>query len=238
MLSDASLTIVTAYWAAEMGLAPDALFAEPLQVVPHGPRLADYDGVFALFRNGAATISLPPERMEPLRSRLPDRPLSPEQLAELFGNERFRVIGPAYIGYAERIVSPAPPAARILVKEDFPLVDELQRACAGDEWDHGGSEVETSPAAGAFEDGRLASLAGYEVWDESIAHISVVTHPSFRGRGLGRAVVARLAMAALEAGLVPQYRTLDANAASIRIAEALGFARYATSVAVRLNGGC
>jgi predicted GNAT family acetyltransferase len=154
-------------------------------------------------------------------------------LAEAF--DGFRIIGPAFIGYAEHI-SPAPSGARLLVKEDFPLVDELRRSCEELAWEHGGSEVEGSPTAGAFENGRLVSLAGYEVWDDAIAHISVVTHPDFRGHGHGRAVVTQVAAAALEAGLLPQYRTLEANAGSIRIAEALGFERYATSVAVRLNG--
>jgi hypothetical protein len=49
-------------------------------------------------------------------------------------------------------------------------------------------------------------------------------------------VVAHLAGVASAEGLIPQYRTLDANIASIRIAESLGFEGYATSVAVRLGG--
>ena len=88
--------------------------------------------------------------------------------------------------------------------------------------------------------GEMASqddcqLRSAKVWDDVIAHISVVTHPAYRGRGYGRGVVAHLAATALQAGLIPQYRTLDSNTGSIRIAEALGFERYATSVAVRLR---
>jgi predicted GNAT family acetyltransferase len=82
---------------------------------------------------------------------------------------------------------------------------------------------------------RVAALAGYEVWGSTIAHISVITHPDFRSRGFGRSAVAHLAGRAMAAGLLPQYRTLQSNRASIRVAEALGFHFYATSTAVRLN---
>jgi predicted GNAT family acetyltransferase len=93
------------------------------------------------------------------------------------------------------------------------------------------------PASGVYHGNELVALAGYEVWGEMIAHIAVVTHPAFRGRGFGRCAVAHVARAALAAGLIPQYRTLESNLASIRVAESLGFSlyAYATSVAVRLN---
>jgi hypothetical protein len=40
---------------------------------------------------------------------------------------------------------------------------------------------------------------------------------------------------ALASGLLPRYRTLDSNQPPIRIAEALGFVRYFTSVAARFE---
>jgi predicted GNAT family acetyltransferase len=88
--------------------------------------------------------------------------------------------------------------------------------------------------AGVFADGVLAAAAGYEVWGETIAHIAVVTHPAFRGRGLGAAAVSRIAAEAVERGLLAQYRTLEANAPSLAIADRLGFQPYARSLAVRL----
>ncbi len=227
---------VTRYWAAETGCAAAELFREPLSVVPHGPLLADYDGIFALFREGAARVSLPRDRFEALQARLPDPPFTPDELAGCFTQAGFRVIGPAFIGYA-RECTPCPGAVRVLEEPDLPLAREFQAACSEEEWDHGGSEVGASPASGAFAGEALAALAGYEIWDGGIAHISVVTHPGYRGRGYGRQAVAHLAARALAAGLVPQYRTLEANTPSMRIAEALGFQCYACSVAVRLEGG-
>jgi hypothetical protein len=82
----------------------------------------------------------------------------------------------------------------------------------------------------------LPSLAGYEVWGGVVAHISVITHPAFRrprvraqrSRAPGRRCLGCK-------GLVPQYRTLESNRPSMRIAESLGFVHYASSVAVRLK---
>ena len=84
-----------------------------------------------------------------------------------------------------------------------------------------------------FANGELIALAGYETWGGTIAHISIVTHPSHRNQGAGRTAVAGVTQHALRAGLLPQYRTLQSNQPSIRIAEALGFSAYATSMAVR-----
>ncbi|HWB10699.1 MAG TPA: GNAT family N-acetyltransferase [Pirellulales bacterium] len=110
----------------------------------------------------------------------------------------------------------------------------LQQSCDPIEWQHGGSSVE-QPCSGIFVGKQLVSIAGYEVWGGSIAHLSVITHPGYRRRGFGRAATAHVALHAIEAGLLPQYRTLESNVGSLRIAKSLGFRRYATSLAIRLN---
>jgi RimJ/RimL family protein N-acetyltransferase len=112
----------------------------------------------------------------------------------------------------------------------------LREAC-GAAWDHGGSKIDPGvPLFGVFDGSReLTALASYQVWNERIAHISIVTHPRHQGRGLGRAAVALAAQRALTAGLVPQYRTLQANTASMAIAKRLGFVEYGFSVYVRMQ---
>ena len=93
---------------------------------------------------------------------------------------------------------------------------------------------EPGETVGIEADGRLVAAAGYEVWDERIAHISVVTHPDYRSRGLGQAVVSRATDRALDAGLWPQYRTLDAWPWSVALAEGLSFERFASGSLVVL----
>jgi len=232
VLENSTISRVESYWAEEMGLPAGSLFGGPLQIVTHGERLADYHGIFAIFRGDKATVSFPPADHESIRYLLPDSPVTPQAMAEAFAG--FRVIGPAFIGYAAKAPS-APDFVRSLDGKDSPFSDALRAECSEEEWDHGGSDVGEVAASGAFVGGKLVALAGYEIWEHGIAHISIVTHPEYRGRGYGRGAVAHLMGRTLAAGLIPQYRTLDANTASIRIAESLGFERYATSVAVRLG---
>ena len=142
-------------------------------------------------------------------------------------------VGPAYIGYATT-VAPPPHPVRMLTPEDAGAILAMQQACDPTEWDHGSSSPEDL-CAGVFVGEALVAFAGYEVWSQSIAHISIVTHPGFRGRGFGRSAVGYLAQHALEAGLLAQYRTLASNHASIRIAESLGFQPFAESRAVRFT---
>ena len=66
-----------------------------------------------------------------------------------------------------------------------------------------------------------------------IAHIGVITHPAHRGHSYGRAVVTQITQHALAQQLVPQYRTLEANIASVAVGTAVGFERYAITVALR-----
>jgi predicted GNAT family acetyltransferase len=165
---------------------------------------------------------------------MPAPPATPACFADAFRASGYVVVGPAYIGYAQDIRSPAHPV-RPLTLHDTSAVNTLRAACTETEWEHGGSLLGERSSSGVFVDGQLVALAGYDVWAGIIAHISVVTHPAFRARGFGRSAVAHVVKRALLANLIPQYRTLEFNLASIRIADSLGFCHYATSVAVRLD---
>jgi GNAT superfamily N-acetyltransferase len=235
MLTPSTLDIATRYWAVHLGCAPKEFLSQPIQIVTHGPDLADYVGVFALFRENAAIVSLPPNREEALRASLSSRtePLSPETLAGLLATVTDYVIGPADIAYAIEVEAPTHPALA-LGPDNLAALRALQQACPPREWEHGGSADE-HPCSGVFIDGQLTALAGYEVWGGTIAHIAVVTHPDFRHRGYGRSAVAHLAQRAIRAGLLPQYRTLEANTRSMAIGRDLGFLPYARSMAIRLR---
>jgi GNAT superfamily N-acetyltransferase len=224
------------YWASHLGIPSERLFSEPLSIIAHSGELTGYGGVFALFRDGAKAISLPPERAEQLRPLIMKLPadFSPGDLEKVLRPFASMVIGPAFIGYTDSIPS-ASQLARLLTADDTTAVAALQAACLEDEWEHGGSDAGQHPAFGVFVEDQLAALTGYEIWSGTIAHISVITHPGHRGRGFGAAAVAQITAHALSAGLLPQYRTLDSNQPSMRIAERLGFHRYATSLAMRMG---
>lgn len=234
MLNESTISRVTKYWASHLGSQTLERFAQPFHTIVHGPELADYRGIFALFRDNAATVSVPQELADSVRAILLVPPESPTAFASVFRAKGFVTIGPAYIGYADEVQAPPHPA-RSLTGADLEAVKSLQAVCNAIEWEHGSSNLEQCPSFGVFVKGQLATLAGYAVWGDAIAHISVITHPAFRDQDFGKSAVAHAARSALSAGLIPQYRTLESNLPSMRVADSLGFCRYATSVAVRLS---
>ncbi len=235
-LRHATTEKVCEYWRSHLGMADETLFSAPLRIITHAGELEGYGGVFALAREGAAVVSLPPSRSDqwrPLVAQIAGE-FSLQNLASTLRPFASAVIGPAFIGYADHISPPLYPT-RSLSAKDGCAVDALRAACGEIEWEHGGSDVREHPASGVFVGAELAALAGYEIWGGVIAHISIVARPLYRSRGFGTAAVAHLAARAIASGLIPQYRTLDANRASLRIADTLGFARFATSIAIRMN---
>lgn len=239
MLSQRTLTIAENYWADHLGCAVTDFARKSPFVIPHGDELADYHGLFALFREAAPVISVPPDELATLASffdrELAGNATSPERFVSAARKLKGTIIGPAFIGYLDEIsFRPVDSDARLLRPDDEAAVDDLIAACPSLDWEHGGSLVGEQPTAGVFIDHRLVALAGYEIWGGSIAHIAVITTPEFRGHGFGRHVVSAMARHALAAGLVPQYRTLLSNQPSMRIADSLGFESFGTSIAVRL----
>jgi GNAT superfamily N-acetyltransferase len=244
VLAPATVDAVDAYWAAFLGVDRADLRPAVPVVVPHAAELAGYRGMYAQSFGAAPLVSLPAElltrfwaaAMEAARGGLVDD----GRWAGVFGGRMDVVVGPAAIAYADAgTFRPSPPTAEVRALEDgnAGAVDALRRAVTEVEWAHGGGETAGKRAFGAFADGALAALAGYEVWDGRIAQLSVVTHPAHRGRGLGAATFAHAARAALDAGLVAQHRALTSNTHSLGIARRLGFVPYAASLAVRLRPG-
>lgn len=243
MPAPATLDAVDGYWAAFLGVPRGQLRPAAPAAIPHAAALADYRGMYAQSFGGAAPlVSLPAE----LLPRFGDEAVQAaagglvddDRWRALFGARLDAVIGPAAIAYADDgTFRPASSDAdvRPLGDADGAALDGLRRAVTEEEWAHGGGDYEGTPLFGAFADGALAARAGYEVWDGRIAHLGVVTHPAHRGRGRGAAAFARATRAALDAGLIAQHRALTSNTNSMRIARRLGFAPYATSLAVRLR---
>jgi GNAT superfamily N-acetyltransferase len=236
---------VDSYWSAFFGCAPDALHRNDAQVFSH-VGLGDYAGAYAMTFDGAAPIvSVTAEYLDRARPALgrwsTDTVNSPADLQAFLGARAGDVIGPAAISYLDprprlpatvngdvRVLSPSDAAHRTAVQQ-------LAAACRPTEWAHGGTPLEQTPAVGVFADASLIALAGYDIWGDRLAHIAVVTHPDFRGRGFGSLAVVRLIAEINEQQLIPQYRTLMANESSLRLAATLGFIQYARSLAVQLR---
>lgn len=242
MLAPEVLCRVDAYWAGFLGCTPQHLCSPEPVVLTHAAALEDYAGIYILQRPGTAPLlSLPAPLLCDFGARLAAAAtvgLDPgARWTQLLGPRLERIIGPAWIGYTDaQTLYPATDMGEVrpLSSADCPALERLRQACTPTEWEHGGSRLGEHRVVGAFTGDELAAIAGYEIWGESIAHLSVLTHPASRGQGFGRAVVRAAAALALAGGLIPQYRTLAANAPSRAIAASLGFEFYATSLALRL----
>lgn len=242
MLTDYTLKVADEWWARDFACPPDHLRPGATHVQVHAGELTGDDGIWILAVGTWPVVSLPPAIFPGLREYA--QAWSRETIATsgalqagLGPFRPTRIVGPAFIGYATRecLGKDTKRRARQLVETDGDAATALRTHCDPEAWDHGGSEFGRVPTFGAFaEEGRLAALAGYETWGR-IAHISIVSGPDRRSQGYGAAAVLAAAEHALQAGLVPQYRTLKANKPSMRLAEGLGFQEYGVSVYVKVE---
>jgi GNAT superfamily N-acetyltransferase len=239
--SAASLHAVVAFWAAHLGCREDRLARPGTSVVRNGPDLADYRGATVLYRPPACVVAVPEDWYAAAGAGLQRRPAAAvfdiELLSRLFGGAVDRVIGPAWLGYADASdFRPAPTlGARPLTDRDLPALRRLAADAGPTAWAHSGIDPARPPVFGCWAGRTLAAAGMLEPWGARLLHVGILTHPDHRGRGYGKAVVSAMTAHGLAAGAVVQYRTLAANVASVAIAEALGFQRFGQTLAVRLT---
>jgi GNAT superfamily N-acetyltransferase len=238
------LAVADAWWSQDLGCTVRELRPSATRVQEHRGGLLGSTNIWILVLGEHPVVSLPPEalaltaraeRWSRTQVATPANLLA--DLGTLGAGRIERIVGPAFIGYGlEGLHLEDSTRARVLTAEDAPALARLRASCGVEEWEHGGSDRAAGGALfGAYEAGELVAVASYKVWGERLAHIAIATKPARRGRGFGKAAVALAAKRALEAGLVPQYRTLRSNSSSLAIARHLGFVDYGFSVAVRLR---
>ncbi|GAA1892334.1 GNAT family N-acetyltransferase [Asanoa iriomotensis] len=139
-------------------------------------------------------------------------------------------VGPARLSYlAPESFRPAAAGCDAVAADDPGVKALLASVPATDE--SGLAEI-TSPAFVVREEARVVAAAGYRRWPGGTAHLSVLTDPAERGRGLGRCVASAAVSDALAEGLLPQWRAREE--ASCRVAAALGFRDLGWHLSLRL----
>ncbi len=219
------------YWAERLGVPVSAFEKADLAI-----GTAEERGVH-LFRHGEALVVTAPsphlKAVEHNVSALTALDFdSRDAISDWFDGfvSLEELLGPAFYGYTDSEgFATVNSAARLLESTDEAAYEAFRSSIPEDEWDAGGTPFALGTTVGLFEDDTLVAVAGYTVWDDCIAHISIATHPDYRNAGNGRAVVSRATERALAAGLIPQYRTLDEWPWSVALAQNLGFERFATS---------
>jgi GNAT superfamily N-acetyltransferase len=160
----------------------------------------------------ATVISVPPDAVDAVRAVIGDDPIRAglgDELGEILG------VGPAAFGAGVfRTTDGVDPDIEDLGTWFEQQTDELP------EW----LAPFNGPRLVAFDDdGRAIAGVGIKVHDRWGQELSVVTEEAARGRGFARRLVATAARRILADGAVPTYLHAPDNAASARVADAVGF---------------
>ncbi len=149
-----------------------------------------------------------------------------------------RGLGEAQLYFSDSLPELGPLQAAT-VSSDTGFVDGLERMCPPDDVAEAGlRDLEHRfilvDDEGPGDPEPLAG-AGYAPWAGILAHLSVLTAPQHRGRGLGGRIAAVAVEEAMAAGFVPQWRARTDNTASQRAARRTGFAYGGTQTSVALG---
>lgn len=123
---------------------------------------------------------------------------------------------------------------RQLTEADTDHMSALQAANTPEDVDEAYVEVTHEIAFGCFQGNQLvAAASGYE--RTGFLDLGVLTHPDFRKKGLGKAVVGATCEWAHQKGMIAQYRHNALNISSQNVALSLNFRKYFSSEGVFLR---
>jgi GNAT superfamily N-acetyltransferase len=242
-LGNPGLQAAMTAWAAELGCTPQALAAERTTVIHHGLAFDDERVAFALAPTtiNACIITVPADwhsaaltALSPLR---PTEAFDARRLAQVFGAAADRVVGPAWQGHvdADGFAQVDLRGTRLLLTADRADLAALATACDAHEWEASTVDPDRPPVFGYWADGRLVAAGTLAPWRDRFWHVGIVTHPAYRGRGHGQAVVSAMTRYGLDHGWLLHYQTLLANAPSRAVARSLGYQQHAQTLAIRLT---
>lgn len=218
-MSDFS-AVVTAYWNTQFGSADTAFSVVVDPALRHERRLMllqTVDGreraaVTAAMADQLSLLRQPCATPADLRQRLIEAGIALHGADSVF-----------YFDAAATLPEVDTTALRRLDSRDASAFAEFHAAASEQDHDDAYVELDHWAVFGAFVDDRLVCAASAYPWnDAAIADLGVLTLAPFRGRGLAREVVRRIAGHARAAGYEPQYRCQQDNAASLALARAAG----------------
>ena len=224
---------VASAWAALAGLSG----LRGLAVVVRRESMLCPRGWVGVLRIGEWITAVVPteDLVSPVTDALADVPATEATSPALFAGfvpEIVEVLGPAWLSYPVGPLSSGkvrtdgierlPPSAlhEFIGRSDRAELDESALASV------------TSSVSVIRDQGEVLAASGYQLWPESIAHISVMTRSDHRGRGLAQAVAADAVDRAASAGLLPQWRARPP--ASRAVAKAIGLREIGAQLSLRV----
>lgn len=215
-----------AFWAERLG-CPVAALRSGLTLVAHPQEV-----VFVVATARGTVVAAPLELHGRIERVADLRALTDWETLRALVPAPARTVGAAWLGYTRAPAGSTRDTQPFESTQD-PALAKLRAAVTAEEWRHGNLDASEPPIFACVEGGSAAAASGYQRLLDRVAHIGVVADTERRGRGAGRRAVAAALARALERGLLAQYQTLVANTPARRIADALGFAHFATTLSAR-----
>ena len=215
------------FWALRLGCPVAALQRPGLTLLVHAQ-----EAVFVVATARGTVVTAPLELHRRIEGVADLRALVDWDALRALVPAPARTVGAAWLGYT-RAPAGSTRDTQPFESTDAPALAKLRAAVTPEEWRHGNLDRSEPPIFGCVDEGSVAAACGYERLLDRVAHLGVVADSARRGRGAGRRAVAAALAAALERGLLAQYQTLVANTPARRIADALGFAHFATTLSAR-----
>lgn len=213
-----SRAIIQLAWARMLGLADDVLVAVDGERV----RQPDASMIMSVSLFGRRILRGPAWFLERSETMTDDELDDETRLLSLASGFVGRSIGATALSYTDRYVSVGEHAA-LPVSDEPAAAKGLERQCAPDEvTDAGLCAAGTTLVLLDELDAPLAGV-GLTEWQGIVGQLSVLTGPSRRRQGYGRAAAAIGVNEALDRGLVAQWRARADNPASAQLARRLGF---------------
>jgi GNAT superfamily N-acetyltransferase len=147
-------------------------------------------------------------------------------LGQIMGREMgvpVRHYGDVYYVLRQRVADVRHPAVRELTVADVGLLEAAHPDVRGGGFGNARALLEEGIVAAAVVGGKVVSVAYTYARTERHVDIGVCTLEPWRNRGFATAAASSVARRTQEAGQTPTWSTGEDNAASVRVAEKLGF---------------
>lgn len=129
------------------------------------------------------------------------------------------------------------PAVRRLTLNDLDLLESAPRELRTGLWSSTRQLLAEGIVACAVMSGQIAATALVTACSERYADVGVYTRKGYRGRGFASAAASLVAQAVQEGGRIPVWGAGAHNAASLRVAQKVGFREVSRRTYVILDRG-
>jgi N-acetylglutamate synthase-like GNAT family acetyltransferase len=229
-LDDSTKAVIRSTWAAELKIPVALLKIGGLKVIERN----ESTWVVVLKLDDSQVV-ISPSVSYPFLSQLDaDQLLELNTLIRVLSQFDPRPVGSAFLLFSQgnsfELVEDQ--SVRTATNDE---VDQLLESCSRIEGDESGLKGMQDHFVVSDSTGKPIAIAGYEIWNETIAHMGVLVEPSRRGQGLGVRVAKSAAHSARTKSLVLQWRVRTDNTPSNHLAARLGFVQMGQQLALQLT---